>query len=101
MNKNKFKHAITKFLDSITDERNEKKTGMAMGQGYLFWYSESYLANAVEIIIEDPKLGKLFSLKGLQEKIVNLTGEGKAKNETDTQIIEDILGLIRVCLETK
>ncbi len=25
MNKNKFKHAITKFLDSITDERNEKK----------------------------------------------------------------------------
>lgn len=39
-----------------------------MGQGYLFWYSESYLANAVEIIIEDPKLGKLFSLKGLQEK---------------------------------
>ncbi|MEK1440908.1 hypothetical protein HCZ86_03230 [Limosilactobacillus fermentum] len=94
MNKNKFKHAITKFLDSITDERNEKKTGMAMGQGYLFWYSESYLANAVEIIIEDPKLGKLFSLKGLQEKIVNLTGEGKAKNETDTQIIEDILGLI-------
>lgn len=94
MNENIFKQAITKFLDSITDDQNEKKSGMATGQGYLFWYSVSYLANAVEIIIEDPKLGKLFSLKELQKKIIKLTGEGKAKNETDTQIIEDILGLI-------
>jgi hypothetical protein len=94
MNENIFKQAITKFLDSITDDQDEKKSGMATGQGYLFWYSVSYLANAVEIIIEDPKLGKLFSLKELQKKIVKLTGEGKAKNETDTKIIEDILGLI-------
>ncbi|MGJ3791929.1 hypothetical protein [Lactiplantibacillus argentoratensis] len=94
MNENIFKQEITKFLDSITNKQDENTSGMTMGQGYFFWYSEIYLANAVEIIIEDSKLGKLFSWKNLQEKIVKLTGEGKAKNEADTQIIEDILGLI-------
>lgn len=94
MNENTFKQALTKFLDSIADEKNEKTTGMISGDGFYFWYSVSYLTNAVEMVIDDPKLGKLFSWKKLQEEIVKLTGKGKAKSESNTQIIEDILGLI-------
>lgn len=46
------------------------------------------------MVIEDPKIGKLFSWQKLQEEIAKLTGKGKAKKESNTQIIEDILGLI-------
>jgi hypothetical protein len=94
MNEDKFKQALDKFLDSIADKKNEKTTGMISSEGFYFWYSVNYLTNAAEMVIEDPKIGKLFSWKKLQEEIVKLTGKGKAKKESNTQIIEDILGLI-------
>lgn len=94
MNEDKFKQALAKFLDSTTNKRNEKSTGLIANNDFYFWYSVSCLSNAVEMVIEDPKLGKLFSWKKLQEKIVKLTGEEQANGESNTQIVEDILGLI-------
>lgn len=94
MNENAFKQSLTKFLDSTADKKNEKTTGMRSGKGFYFWYSENCLDIAVEMVIEDPKIGKLFSWKQLRKEITTLTGKGKAKSEADTQIIKDILGLI-------
>lgn len=94
MNEDKFKQALAEFLDSTTNKKNEKSTGLIANNDFYFWYSVSCLSNAVEMVIEDPKLGKLFSWKKLQEKIVKLTGEEQANGESNTQIVEDILGLI-------
>lgn len=33
---------------------------MISSEGFLFWYSVNYLTNAAEMVIEDPKIGKLF-----------------------------------------
>ncbi len=33
---------------------------MISSEGLLFWYSVNYLTNATEMVIEDPKIGKLF-----------------------------------------
>ena len=55
------------------------------------------------MVIEDPKIGKLFSWKKLQEEIVNLTGKGKAKKgifEGDTTDGELEIGQVASSVKT-
>ena len=77
-NQDNFKEVLIKFIDSTSDKRNQNTTAVTMGQGYYFWYSSIYLANIIEEIIVDPKLGKLFSWKELGELVLSLIGKGKA-----------------------
>lgn len=90
-NQDKFKQVLIKFLDNTSDKQIQNTTALTMGPGYYFWYSSIYLANVIEEIIEDPKLGKLFSWKELGELILSLIGKGKAADKKNEQIFENIL----------
>lgn len=90
-NQDKFKQVLIKFLDNTSDKQIQNTTALTMGPGYHFWYSSIYLANVIEEIIADPKLGKLFSWKKLGELILSLIGKGKAADKKNEQIFENIL----------
>ncbi|WP_349535499.1 hypothetical protein [Leuconostoc citreum] len=85
------KELVKLFLEKVSLERNEHTTGMKAGANHVFYYSDIVLAEITERILNEPKLGKLFSRKDVNATILEFVGSGFEDRENDEKVICKII----------
>ena len=89
------KEALLVLLNGISETHQPGTTAMTTGQGYYFWYSEQHLAKVCQLVVDDPKIGKMITWKSLGQTIIQQIGKDRASNLDNLEITETIIAKIR------